>query len=101
MSATSDPELHQYRIDTDNPGTIDEWLTSTSRRQMDVAERALADVREQFRELGLPLPALPRGFPNLDTDVTALAELAAASEPLGAADMSSADGIDATTEDSQ
>ncbi|WP_018639517.1 hypothetical protein [Parafrankia elaeagni] len=99
VSATSDPELHQYRVDTDSPGSIDEWLTNTSRSEMDVAERSVADVREQFRELGLPLPALPDGFPNLDPDVSALAQVAAASEPLGAADAPDTSDIDPTTED--
>ncbi|KPM56910.1 hypothetical protein ACG83_03490 [Frankia sp. R43] len=101
VSATSDPKLHQHRIDTDSPGTVDEWLTNTSRRDMDIAERAIADVREQFRERGLPLPTLPSGFPRLDAEATALARLAAASGPLGEADTPSTHGIDPTNEDTQ
>ncbi|OHV21213.1 hypothetical protein BBK14_08025 [Parafrankia soli] len=76
--AASDPELHQFRVDTDNPAAVDKWLTNTSHREIDDIEHELIDVRDQFRELGLPWPLMPAGFPDLD--MRRLAEL---SEPLG------------------
>lgn len=96
VEVTSTPELNQYRRDTDNPEAVDARLVRKSRQALEEIEPNLVDVRDRFRDLGLPLPD---DFPDLDAE--ALARLAEASEPLGAADAPSAHGIDPTTEDTE
>lgn len=113
--------LDQFRVESD-PVAVDEWFVRAKRQAMQDYEHALIGVRGQMHDLGLPLPALPDEFPDLDllrlaelseplgeseADVDAarrsepLSELGRLSEPLGAADAPDTNDIDPSTEDAK
>lgn len=113
LATASRRDLDKYRVEP-NPAAADQLDVWRGHRGLADIEREITDIRAELAELGVPLPPLPERFGESEgqwqadvdavsffKDAELLAQLSAASEPLGDADTRGAHDIGQTTEDTE